>query len=77
MGIEAKRIQDVSLGILGLAELNLGCAYLCVRVGQISIQPQRSLAFSDALWGAVGPSLDDAQAQMSERTLRGEGQRLG
>ena len=48
MGIEAKRIQDVSLGILGLAELNLGCAYLFVRVGQISIQPQRSLAFSDA-----------------------------
>jgi hypothetical protein len=40
MGIEAKRIQDVSLGILGLAELNLGCAYLFVRVGQISIQPQ-------------------------------------
>jgi hypothetical protein len=33
VGIEAKRIQDVSLGILGLAELNLGCSYLSVRVG--------------------------------------------
>jgi hypothetical protein len=38
MGIEAKGIQDVSPGILGLAELNLGCAYLSVRVGQTSIE---------------------------------------
>ena len=76
-GTEAKRRLDVSLGILGLAELNLGHAYLSVRVGQISIQFQRPLAFPDALRGAVGLGLDDAQAQMGERILGGEGQRLG
>ena len=72
-GTEAKRLLDVSLGILGLAELNLGDAYLSVRVGQISIQFQCPLAFPDALRGAVGPGLDDAQAQMGERILGGRG----
>ena len=46
-GTEAKRLLDVSLGLLGLAELNLGHAYLSVRVCQISIQFQRPLAFPD------------------------------
>src|ERR1700675_3994982 len=59
-GTKAKRLLDVRLSILGSAELNVGGAYLSVRVGQTSIQFQRPLAFPDALRGAVGPGLDDA-----------------
>ena len=65
------------LGLFGPAELNLGRAYLSVRVGQISIRFQCPLAFPDAMRGAVGPGLDDAQAQMGKCILGGEGQRFG
>ena len=39
------------------------------RVDQVSIQLQRPLAFPDALSGAVGVDLDNAQAQMGNGIL--------
>ena len=52
-GTEAQRLLDMSLGVLGVAELNFAVAYCRVRDCQISIQRQRPLALPDALSGAV------------------------
>ena len=42
-----------------------------MRVGQISIQRQRLLAFSDALGRAVGENLDGPQKQVGPGVLWG------
>ena len=47
-----------------------------MRVGQIAIQRQCLLAFSNALGRAVGENLDDAQEPVGLRMVRGQGQEL-
>ena len=76
-GTEAHRLLDVGLGILGLAEVTLAVADLCVCAGQIAIEVQRPLALPDALGGAVGMHLDHAQNQMGPRIVGSKRQRLG
>ena len=46
---------------------------MSLRVDQVSIQLQRPLAFPDALSGAVGVDLDNAQAQMGNCIFRDRG----
>ena len=75
-GTEAQRLLDVSLGVFGLAELNLAVANCCVRDCQVSIQRQRPLALPDALSRAVGEGLDSAQGQVGHCSLWSQGQRL-
>ena len=58
------------------ADKILADTYMGMSVGQISIQRQRPLAFSDALRRAVGSNLDTAQDHVSESVLRGQGQHL-
>ena len=70
-GAEAQRLLDVSLGALGLAELNFAVAYRRMRASQISIQLQRPLALPDALSGAVGGDLDNSQGQMGDCVVGG------
>ncbi len=75
-GTEAQRLLDVSLGLLGLAEVKLAQADLRVRAGQIAIELQRPLALPDALGGAIGVHLHDRQQQMGDRIVGSKRQRL-
>ena len=74
MGAEAKSLLDMSLGFLRLAQENFRGPYLRMRVGQISIENQGPLELPDALRGAAGMDLDQAQEQMDGRILRSNGQ---
>src|ERR1700691_4145079 len=50
---EAHRLDNVSLGFFGATDKNLANADKGIRVGEISIQRQRVLAFGDALHSAL------------------------
>ena len=67
---EAQGLGDVRFGFFGAADENLTESNGGMSVGEISIQRQRVFAFGDALGGAPGPDLDNAQQHMGERVVR-------
>ena len=73
---EAECLLDMGLGLRAATEKILGETDARVRVGQISIQRQCLLAFSNALGRAVGEHLDDAQKPVGQRMLWSQGQSL-
>ena len=70
-GRETERLVDMGLGFRAATQKKLGQTDERVRAGQISIQRQRPLAFSNALGRAVRKNLDDAQDACEPRHAAG------
>ena len=66
----------MGFGFLAATEKILGEADESVRIGQISIQRQCLLAFSNALGRAVCEHLDDTQKPVGHGMLSGRGTEL-
>ena len=77
-GTEAQGLGDVRLFFFGATDENLTDYLMCgMSVGEISIERQRVFAFGDALCGAPGRDLDNAQQHMARALVRTCGQRFG
>jgi hypothetical protein len=57
---QPERLEDMGLGIHGAGDKILAQTDPGVRVGQIAIQHQRTVALRNALHPAIGEDLDDA-----------------
>ncbi len=68
---------DVSLGIFGLTQQDLGRADSVVGVSEIAIQFQRPLAFSDAESGPIGAHLNHALTEVGDCVVGRQKQRSG
>ena len=73
---EAKRFLDMNLGFLAATHNILGESDGSVSPCQISIQRQRSFAFGNALWYALGIDLDEPQRKMCAGMIGSQGQGL-
>ena len=67
----------MGLGFRAATEKKLGPTDASVRLGQISVQRQRLLAFGDAFGRTVCKDVDDAQSQVGHGKVRGNRQSLG
>ena len=67
----------MSLCFLGATDEHLAEPDTGVGVSQISIQPQRMFTFGDALRGAPGQYIDNAQRHMAKRVIRNRRQSFG
>ena len=66
---EAKRLEDMAFGLLAATQKILGQTDRAMSVGQIAIERQRLLAFSDALDRAVCKNLDKPKIMWAEHGL--------
>ena len=66
---EAQGLHNVSLGFLGVTDINLTESENGMGAGKISIELQRMFTFGDALRAAPGEYLDKSQVQMRARVV--------
>ena len=70
---KAECLVDVGFGFCASTKKKLGVPDESMSAGQIAIQRQRLLAFSDALSCAVRKNLHEAQDQVGQGMVRCEG----
>ena len=67
-----QRLLDMSLGLLGSAEIQLSRSDYGVCVGKVPIERQRPLAFGNSLLSASGDTKDHAQTIVGEGMVRSQ-----